>query len=78
MRKLLLLKQRPSKLEEELKDIKNIKAKLSALMQVNADMAMMSKVIDFLKDFEGDLSGVPGKPGDFVELIDCDCDKPGL
>ncbi|MEZ6018213.1 MAG: hypothetical protein R3F49_24120 [Planctomycetota bacterium] len=45
-----------AELEELLKKLQEIEAKLMKLMQIQLDMAMMGEVLDFLADFDGDLA----------------------
>jgi len=60
LKKLKLAKEKDleelRKLEDEIKELEDVEAKLLRLMAIRLDMNMMGRVLDFLQDVEGDLA----------------------
>jgi len=66
------------KLEQQLRKMQELQAKLFKLLDLRLDLQGMGEMIDFLTDFEGELADIDEmlEGLQFVDL-DCDCDKPG-
>jgi len=65
-------------LEKELANLKEIKAKLAKLGQIDGDFTDLGEALDLLEGFEGELGDIKDllKNSKLVKL-DCKCDKPG-
>ena len=56
-------------LEELLKKLEEIDAKLMELLQIDMDLGAMGEAIDFLADWDGELGDLADlEPVDFIEL----------